>query len=96
MGRPKKGPVTFAEKVRKEMPEFFDSVQSLDVQTLKNRIAQHARDLSESEECKNNDEALKNAQTEAKECAAPYREFKKATAMKTKYLLSLIDDKGGA
>jgi hypothetical protein len=96
MGRPRKEPTSFADKVKSEMPEFFDSVQSLDVQTLKNRIAQHARDLSESEECKKNDEALKNAQTEAKEYAAPYREVKKAIAMKTKYLLSLIDDKGGA
>lgn len=95
MGRPRKEPPTFADKVRKEMPEFFDSVQSLNVQALKNRIADQAKGLSESEEAKDNDEGLKNAQAELKELNAPYRELKKAVAMKTRYLLSLIEDKGG-
>jgi hypothetical protein len=95
MGRPKKEPLTFAGKVQKEMPEFANEVAGLDVQALKNRIANYARELSKSEECQENDEALAAARAEVKELGAPYREVKKAVATKTRYLLNLIEEKGG-
>lgn len=95
MARTKKEPLTFEGKVQKEMPEFADEVARLDVQGLKNRIATYAGELSESEDQKETDEALKNAQMEAKELGAPYRDVKKAVAMKTRYLLSLMKEKGG-
>lgn len=95
MGRPRKEALTFEGKVQKEMPEFANEVAALDVQALKNRIATYARELSESEECKENDEELKNTQAAVKELNAPYREVKKAVATKTRYLLSLIKEKGG-
>lgn len=95
MGRPKKEPLTFEGKVQKEFPEFTNEVAGLDVQSLKNRIATYARELSESEEAQENDEALLAAKAEAKELGAPYRDVKKAVATKTRYLLSLIKEKGG-
>lgn len=95
MAKPRKETLTFEGKVQKEFPEFTDEVARLDVQALKNRIATYARELSESEEAKENDEALKNAQSEVKEMNAPYREVKGAVAKKTRYLLSLIREKGG-
>lgn len=95
MARPKKEPLTFEGKVQKEFPEFTSEVAGLDVQALKNRIATYARELSESEDCKDNDEELKNTQSELKELNAPYREVKKAVATKTRYLLSMIKEKGG-
>lgn len=95
MAKQKKEPVTFEGKVQKEFPEFTQEVAGLDVQALKNRIATYARELSESEECKENDEALQTAKAELKELGAPYREVKKAVATKTRYLLVLIKEKGG-
>jgi len=95
MGRPKKEPLTFAAKVQKEFPEFTDEVDRLDVQALKNRIATYASELSESEDHKENNEALKDAQSEVKLITGPYSDVKKAVAKKTRYLLSLIKDKGG-
>lgn len=95
MGRPRKEKLTFEAKVQKDMPEFTSEVDGLDIQTLKNRIATYARELSESEECKENDDELKSATVELKELGAPYREVKKAVATKTRYLLSRIKEKGG-
>ncbi len=95
MGRPKKEALTFEAKVQKEMPEFALEVAKLDVQALKNRIATYARELSESEDQKENDDDLKSAILQAKEMGAPYRDVKKAVATKTRYLLGLIKDKGG-
>jgi hypothetical protein len=95
MGRPKKEALTFEGKVQKEMPEFAREVAGLDVQALKNRIAKYAGELSKSEEQQENDEALITTKAEAKELGAPYREVKKAVATKTRYLLGLIEEKGG-
>jgi len=87
--------MTPEEKFRKEFPEFVNEVDRLDVQALKNRIAGFAKALSESEEAKQNDEALQTAKAELKELGAPYRDVKKDVASKTKYLLQQIESKGG-
>jgi hypothetical protein len=95
MGRPKKEPQTLATKVQKEMPEFVSEVVGLDVQALKNRIAKLANDLEDSEQSMEDDEELKETKEAAKEMAAPYREFRTASRLKTRYLLSLVKEKGG-
>ena len=95
MAGPKKEKLTAEQKFAKEFPEFVGEVNSLDVQAMKNRIAGFAKALSESEDCKENDEALQNTKAELKELGAPYREVKKDVAAKTKYLLQQIAAKGG-
>lgn len=95
MARPRKEPMTFESKVQKEMPEFALEVARLDVQDLKNRIAGYAKELSESEQHMENNDALKAAKEEAKELGAPYRDVRKAVATKTRYILDLIEEKGG-
>ena len=95
MARPKKEPLTLAGKVQKEMPEFASEVLKLDTQGLKNRIATYAEELEKSEECMESDDELKSAKLEAKELAAPYGDVRKAVRLKTRYLLSLIKEKGG-
>lgn len=95
MARPRKEPLTFEAKVQRDMPEFALEVARLGVQDLKNRIAGYAKALSESEQCMENDETLRSAKENAKELGAPYRDVKKAVAIKTRYILDLIEEKGG-
>lgn len=92
MAREKK---SLLEKIQDEYPEFTSEVDGLNVQELKNRIANYAKALQESEESRDADEDLKRAKEEAKELGAPYRDIRKAVKLKTRYLISLIVDKGG-
>lgn len=96
MARPKKAPKTLADQVKESNPEFFDTVQGLSVDDLNGRLASLAKDAETVEDTKENDEDLKQAKAEASELAAPYRDAKKAIRMKSKYVISLIKDKGGA
>jgi hypothetical protein len=92
MGRPKK---TFTQKVQEEMPEFANEVAGLAVADLNTRLATLAKANEENEQLKENDEDLETAQKEASELAAPFREAKKALRLKTRYIVSLINEKGG-
>jgi len=97
MARPKKSkvPLTFSQKVQKDMPEFTGSCDGLSVQQLETRIATYQKELQDSEEFRAKDEALAAAKAEAKEFAAPYNEVSKAVGIKTRYLIELIREKGG-
>jgi hypothetical protein len=94
-GRRSKVPLTFAQKVQKDMPEFVDSVNGLSVQQLETRIATYQKELQDSEEFRGKDEALSRAKAEAKELAAPYNDVAKSVGVKTRYLIELIREKGG-
>lgn len=81
------------EKVDSEFPGFAGEVDGLDAQSLKNRIANYAKELQASGEAKEADEALQSAREQAKELGAPYRDVRKAVKLKTQYLLSLLAEK---
>jgi hypothetical protein len=93
MGRPKK---TFTQKVQEEMPEFANEVAGLGVPDLNSRLAVLAKANEENEQLKENDEDLEAAKNEASELAAPFRDAKKALRLKTRYVVALIKEKGGA
>jgi hypothetical protein len=83
------------EKVQAEFPEFVTDVAGLSVDQLNTKLATLAKGLEESEECKDNDEELEKTKLLAAELSAPYRDIKKAVGLKTKYVISLIKEKGG-
>ena len=93
--RAPKVPLTFAQKVEKELPEFTAEVAGLDVQAIKNRIANYAKELEDSEQHKENNQELADAQAEVTTLAGPYKDVRKAVRMKTRYLLGLMKEKGG-
>jgi len=93
MARPKK---SFTEKVQKELPEFASEVATLSVDNLNARLAVLAKANEENEQNQENDEDLETARAEASELAAPYKEAKKHLRLKTRYIVSLINEKGGA
>lgn len=90
-----KVPLTFAQKVEKELPEFSAEVAGLDVQAMKNRIAGYAKELEDSETHKEENQDLIDAQAEVSLLTGPYKDVRKAVRMKTRYLLGLIKEKGG-
>ncbi len=92
MSKPKK---SIQETVQKEMPEFAAEVAELSVDELDFRLAQNAKDTEGVEQAKDEDLSLEEARALASELAQPYREAKKALGLKSKYIISLIKEKGG-
>lgn len=92
MARAKK---SLQEKVQEEMPEFAAEVAGLSVDQLNARLANLAKDAETNEQAKEDDEDLEKAQVEAKELGAPYRDFKKANRLRSRYVIGLIKEKGG-
>lgn len=93
MGRPKK---SLQEKVQEEMPEFANEVAGLSVDQLNVRLANLAKDAEKNEEAQEDDEDLEKARGEAAELSAPYRDAKKAIRLRSRYVISLIKEKGGS
>lgn len=83
------------EKVQKELPDFASEVAALSVEDLNQRLNQCAKDFEANEDAKEADEALEQARLAASELAAPYRDCKKVIRLKSRYIVSLIKEKGG-
>jgi len=80
--------------VQEEMPEFAAEVASLSKEELNARLAQLAKDSEAVEQAKDGDQELEGARALASELAAPYRDGKKAIRTKSKYIISLLKDRG--
>jgi hypothetical protein len=93
MARQKK---TIQETVQAEFPEFVGEVSGLSADQLNNRLATLAKNLEESETAKEDDEELEEAKAHASELGAPYRDAKKALRLKSKYVISILKEKGAA
>lgn len=86
---------TIQEKVQGEYPEFVESIMGLSVEQLEKRLSDYAKNRDEVEESKKADEELEAAKATVAEMAAPYSDALKAINMKSKYIVSLIKEKGG-
>lgn len=93
MARSKK---SVMKQIQENYPEFADEVNGLSAEQLNNKLASLAKGLEESENSKEIDEELQRTRALATELAAPYRDVKKAVNVKTKYVISLLRDKGAA
>lgn len=87
---------SFEEKIQEEMPDFVGEVLGLTVQDLNNRLAAIAKASHENDENQKNDEELNQAKAHARELGQTYAEPRKALKKKTKYIVKLIQEKGGA
>ena len=83
------------EKIKKANPEFAEEVAGLSVEELDRRLAQLAKDLEATEDAKDADSELAQAQETVTQLAAPYRDAKKALRLKSRYVIGLIKEKGG-
>lgn len=87
--------VTIEKKVQEELPEFFNEVNSLSADHLDSRLATLAKDAESVREAKAGDEELKSAQENSRNLGAPYRDALKTIALKSKYLIRVLKDRGG-
>lgn len=86
---------TLEEAIKDTNPEFAAEVAGLSVDDLNSRLAQLAKDGEAVAESKEADEELEQARARATELAAPYRDAQKAIRLKSRYVISLIKEKGG-
>lgn len=93
--KPRK-PKTLLEKVDVEYPGFAEEVLGLNVQQLDKRIADMQKELEKSEQHKAENQDLRDTSASLEQLRGPYKDVKKAVGLKTKFLVSLIREKGGA
>ena len=98
MARKSRKPKTLLEKVDVEFPGFAEEVLGSNVAQLEKRISDMQKELQDAADFQEDKrgEEIKNLTAELKEAKAPYNEVKKAVGLKTKFLVSLIREKGGA
>jgi hypothetical protein len=87
--RPKKAPLSFTEKVQKEMPEFAAEVAALSSDAIDSRLAELSRNHEEVQEAKRGDEELQEAKNLSRALGEPYGDAIKVIRTKAKYLVEL-------
>ncbi len=85
-----------AEKITKELPDFVNEVVGLSVEDLNSRVLGLAKGIQGIEDSKEEDEELESAKALVSELSGPYTEGRRVAKLKTKYLISLIKEKGGS
>ena len=84
----------FRTKFTKEFPEFASEVQAATSENLDNRLAELAKGREAIEVAKDEDEALEEAQETATALAAPYRSAKRTVNLKSKFIISVLKERG--
>lgn len=92
MGKPKK---SVQEIVQKEYKDFAGDVDRLSVAELETRLNMYAKRAEEVEDAREADEELERTSDLLNELRAPYKDAKKEIRLKSRYLISLIKEKGG-
>lgn len=87
---------TLREIVDDKYEGFVDEVDRLSIPELEMRISRYQKSLQESEEHRENNEVLNKLKDEVSTLSGPYNDVKKAVKLKTKYIIELIKEKGGA
>jgi predicted DNA-binding ArsR family transcriptional regulator len=97
-GRKPSGPKTLMEKVDKEYPNYSQEVLGLSVQQLEKRIADMQKGLVDAATFRDEKfgDEIRSLKEQLKDKNSSYTDIKKAVGLKTKYLVSLIREKGGA
>jgi hypothetical protein len=97
-GRKSSGPKSLQEKVDDKYPQYSAEVMGLSVPQLDQRIAELQKTLEDAVQFQEekNGEAMKSLAAQLKDLRADLSEVKKAVSLKTKYLVSLVREKGGA
>lgn len=88
-------PKTLREKIETEFPEFADEAVTLAIPQMEKRISDMQKEFQDSEQHRTENPDLNQAKNEVKELSSSYNEVKKAVSLKTKYLVTLIREKGG-
>lgn len=82
-------------KIEKEHPTFVELVQGMSVKQLEDHIVKLTKDLEKNEKDKEDNQKLQDVAELKKELLEPYQFVKKATQLKLRYIVGLIEEKGG-
>ena len=91
MAKQKKG---VKQTVEELYPDFTSEVGALSLDSLEKRLSNYAKRAEEIEEAKESDEELEKTKELLSELAAPYRDGKKEVRLKSRYIISLIKERG--
>lgn len=96
--RKSRKPVTILEKIDVAYPEYAGEVLGENILQLEKRIADLQKGLQDAADFKEekNGEAIKSLKEQLKDLNADYTEVRNAVVLKTKFLVSLVREKGGA
>jgi hypothetical protein len=94
MAKPSKK--SLKQKVQELYPDFAGDVDSLPVELLEKRLTTYAKRAEEIEEAKENDGELERTRELLSELGAPYRDGRKEVRYKSRYLITLIKERGGS
>jgi hypothetical protein len=90
-------------KVEKLYPDFIEAVQGKTVADLEEKVLGYAKELEQVERAKQKDkEDLTNPNSlgsilyKKNIAEGPYKDAKNAITLKTRYIMSLIEEKGGS
>lgn len=86
---------TVREQVEEQFGDWAGTVQGLSVAELDSMILRYAKYREEIKDFREKDEQLQKAKEMVKELSAPHRDNLKGNEMKTKYLITLLGEKGG-
>jgi hypothetical protein len=83
-------------KIQKEYPDFYDSLQSLTVDELQEKLASHAKHREETLKAKEDCVPLNEAKELVAEISGPFNDTLKMLSLRSKYIYLLMQEKGGA
>jgi hypothetical protein len=89
---------TLLTKIDKLFPTYANEVMKLNVPDLDVRIANLQKGIEDAEQFRDQQsgEEIKQLRARLKELNADFTEVKKENGLKTKFLISLVREKGGA
>lgn len=82
------------KKIQKEFPDFYDSLQTADLDDLKAKLTTHAKHREETEKAKEECVPLNEAKDKVKELQGPFNDTLKALKLRMKYIYLLMNEKG--
>lgn len=82
-------------EVQKRYPDFVESIDGLSVGDLEQRLLTYAKERENVREAKEIDEQLQQVIEAKAELEGPYKDAQKAIDLKSRYIISLIKEKGG-
>jgi len=95
MGRKSREAKTTEAKLKEAAPEFLDEVNTMDRDQLRSRIVTLAKEAEEVRKAQALDADIKAARDQLKVMNESYKGPLKIMAMKTKFLVERLDEKGG-
>lgn len=83
------------EKIESDFQDWADMVKAMSISELDSTILRFAKYREEIEESFKNNPKLKEVRDLKSDLEAPFKENLKHNKMKTKYLIMLLNEKGG-